>query len=84
MESPRESPSSTASNSPAMATCSSCFARGLQVKLNACDYIKHIRLFHAFEPNFRFTCGIDGCMRSYTNIGTFKNHVSAVMLLPVV
>ena len=28
--------------------------------------------------DFKFTSGIDGCVRSYNNIGTFKNHVSAV------
>lgn len=61
-----------------MVTCSLCFARGLPVKLNVCDYIKHIRLFHACQPNFKFMCGIDGCLRSYSNVGTFKNHVSAV------
>ena len=30
------------------------------------------------NPILNFTCGIDGCIRSYTNIGTFKNHLSAV------
>ena len=63
---------------PPMVVYSTCFARGLQVKLNVCDYIKHIRVFHTFEPNFKFTCGINGCVRSYTNIGSFKNHVSTV------
>ena len=74
----RVSSSSTGSNSPTMAICTACLVHGLNVKLNTCEYIKHIRLFHAFEPNFKFTCGIDGCIRSYTNIGTFKNHVSVV------
>ena len=63
---------------PQMVICSTCLARSLQIKLKVCDYIKHIRVFHAFEPNFKFTCGINGCVRSYTNIGSFKNHVSDV------
>ena len=47
-----------------------------QVVLNASDYVKHIRLFHEYSPSFQFTCGINGCPRSYHNVGTFKNHVS--------
>ena len=59
-----------------LTTCLLCFSRGLQVKLNVIDYIKHIRLFHEYHPNFKFICGINGCLRSYQNVGTFKNHVS--------
>ena len=55
-----------------------CSDSGLQLDLTICDYIKHLQLFHAHQAHFKFTCGIDGCVRSYTNIGTFKNHVSAV------
>lgn len=58
--------------------CSLCLASGMQLGLKICDYIKHLRLFHTHQVDFKFTCGIDGCVRSYTNIGTFKNHVSAV------
>ena len=36
-----------------------------------------LRLFHAYKPDFKITCGINGCLRSYTNVGTFRNHVSA-------
>ena len=39
------------------------------------DYLKHQRLFHAHQPNFRLTCDIGGCKISYTNMGTFQNHV---------
>ena len=42
------------------------------------DYLKHQRLFHVHQANFRLTCGIGGCKRSYTNIGTFQNHVYSV------
>ena len=27
------------------------------------------------QADFRVTCGISGCQRSYTNMGTFQNHV---------
>jgi len=55
-------------------TCSLC--TGLSVKFNTGDYIKHLRLFHAHRPDFKVTCGIDGCLRNYTNLGSFKNHIS--------
>ena len=29
-------------------------------------------------PDFKVTCGIDGCQRTYSNLGTFLNHVSGV------
>ena len=58
--------------------CSLCSSRGLQIKLSASNYIKHIRLFHEYQPNFQFTCGINSCPRRYHNVGTFKNHVSGV------
>ena len=58
-------------------TCSLC--TGLSVKFNIIgDYIKHLRLFHAHRPDFKVTCGIDGCLRSYNNLGSFKNHISFV------
>ncbi len=59
-------------------SCSLCLSSGLRLNLKICDYIKYLRLFHAHHVDFKFTCGIDGCVRSYNNIGTFKNHVSAV------
>ena len=40
------------------------------------DYIKHLRLFHAHRPDFKVVCGINGCIRSYSNLGSFKNHIS--------
>ena len=54
--------------------CSLC--TGLSVQFNTIgDYIKHLRLFHAHRPDFRVTCGINGCLKSYSNLGSFKNHV---------
>ena len=35
-------------------------------------------MLHANQPNFKVICGIDGCARTFTNIGTLKNHVSLV------
>ena len=39
------------------------------------EYTKHLRLFHATKPDFKITCGFNGCQRVYTNYGTFKNHL---------
>ena len=55
-------------------TCTLC-ADKLSVKFNVSEYIQHVRLFHAYKPDFKITCGINGCLRSYTNVGTFRNHV---------
>ena len=57
-------------------TCPLC--SGLSVKFNIADYVKHLRLFHAHRPDFKVTCGINGCLRSYSNLGSFKNHISFV------
>lgn len=64
-------------NSDPSVTCALC-RNELNIKFDISDYIKHVRLFHAYKPDFKITCGINGCLRSYTNLGTFKNHVSAV------
>ena len=58
-------------------TCKLCSAAS-HLKFNVTDYIKHIKMFHAFMPGFKVTCGIDGCLRTYSNLGTFLNHVSGV------
>lgn len=57
-------------------TCT-LFVDKLSVKYNVSEYIQHVRLFHAYKPDFKITCGINGCLRSYTNVGTFRNHISA-------
>jgi len=48
------------------------------LKLNLRDYLKHIRLFHSNQADFKLTCGISGCQRRFTNVGTFQNHVYCV------
>ena len=42
------------------------------------EYTKHLRLFHSSAPDFKITCGINGCQRAYTNIGMFKNHLYGI------
>ena len=55
-------------------TCKLCSATS-HLKLQTKEYIQHIKLFHAHQPDFKVTCGISGCQRTYTNFGTFRNHV---------
>lgn len=55
-------------------TCS--LRTGLSVRFSIGDYIKHLRLFYAHRPDFKVTCGINGCLRSYSNLGSLKNHIS--------
>ena len=59
-------------------SCSLCLSNGLPVFFKISHYVNHLRLFHCHQPNFKVTCGIDGCVRTFTNIGTFKNHISLV------
>lgn len=55
--------------------CSLCsHTSHLQLDLTA--FLKHIKLFHAHQAAFKLTCGIDGCLRTFTNFRTFQNHVS--------
>ena len=58
-------------------TCKLCSA-ACHLTFNVKGYIQHIRLFHAHHADFNITCGIGGCQRSYTNCGTFINHVYAI------
>ena len=47
------------------------------VSFNVSGYVKHIQVFHSHQPHFSLTCGIRGCVRTFKNFGTFRNHVSA-------
>jgi len=40
--------------------------------------VKHLSLFHAHQPDFKVPCAINGCLRHFTNIRTYQNHVSSV------
>ena len=57
--------------------CSLCLVAS-HLRFSVTDYIKHLRLFHVHQPDFKFTCPIDGCQKVYSNIGSFKNHISAM------
>lgn len=57
--------------------CKLCSAAS-HLKFNIKGYIQHVRLFHAHKADFRIVCGINGCLRSFTNFGTFINHVYSV------
>ena len=45
------------------------------LKFNVKGYVQHIQPFHAHHSSFRVTCGINGCQKTYTNFGTFSQHV---------
>lgn len=55
--------------------CPLCPSTRLQ--FNVTEYLCHVKLFHSHQPNFLITCGIGGCLRTFKNIGTLRNHVSA-------
>ena len=59
-------------------TCSLCTELTTVKFASICDYIKHLRLFHAHRPDFKVVCRINGCIRSYSNLGSFKNHISSL------
>lgn len=54
--------------------CPQLGANALSFKLP--EYLKHLELFHPHQPNFSFTCGIGGCMRTFKNVRTYRNHIS--------
>ena len=57
--------------------CPLCPAERTQnLRMTISDYLKHLRLFHAHQPNFQICCGLNGCQRTFKNFGTYKNHVS--------
>ena len=58
---------------PTVFTCTMCSAAS-HLKLNVSGYIKHLKIFDAYQPDFKVICGIGGCQQSYTNLGTFQNH----------
>ena len=37
--------------------------------------LRHIGSIHSFEPNFRITCGVDGCPRTYTSYRSYRKHI---------
>ena len=57
--------------------CQLCSATD-HLKLSLTDYLKHLRLFHANQADFRVICGIDGCQRRFKHAGTYQNHIYTV------
>ena len=47
-----------------------------RLKFTLKQYLQHLRLFHAHQPTFHLTCGIQGCQRTFFKFRTFENHVS--------
>lgn len=58
-------------------TCTMCSAAS-HLKFHVSEYIKHLKIFHAHQPDLKIICGIGGCQRNYTNLGTFQNHIYGV------
>lgn len=43
--------------------------------MNLTEFLKHIQLFHSHQPGFSITCGLNGCLRSFSSFQSFRNHV---------
>lgn len=57
--------------------CSLCPPeRTSHLRFNLTDYLKHVKLIHSHQPGFQLTCGIAGCIRTFKNFRTFRDHVS--------
>ena len=37
--------------------------------------LQHISRIHSSSPTFHITCGLDECLRTYTNYGSYQKHV---------
>ena len=53
-------------------SCSICNSFGAQ---DYASVIRHIGSVHAWEPRFRVTCGIEGCVRTYTSYRRYREHI---------
>ena len=40
--------------------------------------LKHLTTVHSGRPGFFFSCGLNGCQRTFRNITTYKHHVYAI------
>ena len=52
--------------------CSICHS---YASLDYASVVRHIGSVHAWEPRFKVTCGIDGCMRTYTSYRRYRAHI---------
>lgn len=59
---------------------------GFQVLVHCCPFcdtttsnmsqcFSHLRSSHASDPSFQFTCGIDGCKKTYLTFSALNTHV---------
>ena len=52
--------------------CSICHSFA---SLDYASVVRHIGSVHAWEPRFKVTCGIDGCIRTYTSYRRYRAHI---------
>ena len=52
--------------------CSICHSFA---SLDYASVVRHIGSVHAWEPQFRVTRGIDGCIRTYTSYRRYRDHI---------
>ena len=52
--------------------CSICHSFA---SLDYASVVRHIGSAHAWEPRFKVTCGIDGCIRTYTSYRRYRAHI---------
>ena len=55
-----------------MIHCQLCSYRSTNYR----SYVKHVFKSHSSVPNFLFTCGINGCSRTFRNYSSIKSHFS--------
>ena len=53
----------------------SCSICNFFASLDYASVIRHIGSVHSWEPRFRITCGIEGCMRTYTSYRRYREHI---------
>ena len=39
--------------------------------------LRHLAVVHSTQPGFFFSCGLNGCHRTFRNITTYRHHVYA-------
>ena len=60
------------SNMESRFNCSICHSFA---SLDYASVVRHIGFVHAWEPRFRVTCGIEGCIRTYTSYRCYRAHI---------
>ena len=53
----------------------SCSICNSFASLDYASVIRHIGSVHAWDPRFRITCGIEGCVRTYTSYRCYREHI---------